>query len=126
MSDWIKTGAKVILGVAGILAAAWVSGWSGSNAINSIFKDQREEVEKIIDKKILAVEDKAMAIRIADLNGINGRFDTIVQQNGTIIQQNYQVIKLLKEVKSDSITKRWKQGDQVVQASPSSIPRRNQ
>ena len=126
MSGWLKTGVKLVLGIALILSGAWVSGFSGSNAINKIFRDQREEVEKIIDKKILAVEDKAMAIRIADLNGINGRFDVIVKQNGTIIQQNYQVIKLLKEVKSDSITKRWKQGDQVVQASPSSIPRRNQ
>lgn len=113
-NEWVKRGAKFILGVAGVLTAAWLSGWSGASSINSIFKEQREEVEKIIDKKIVAVEDKAMKIRVADLEGINGRFDMIVKQNGTIIKQNYEVIKLLKEVKTESITREYEPGDRVV------------
>jgi hypothetical protein len=114
MPGLVKTGLKLIMGISAIVGAIWTGGFGFSQKVNSFFSHEREEVEKMVDKKILATEDKAMAVRRADLEGIHGRFELLAQQQGTIIQQNYQVIKLLKEVKSESTVKWIRASDDKV------------
>jgi hypothetical protein len=96
MKDLANKAFKFIAASIGILVSAWVMGWSGAIALHSMFKTERVEAQNFVNSKIVETETKWNAIRRADLDGIHGQLNILVEQNKLIISQNYRTRKMIE------------------------------
>ena len=90
-------GFKYIAAVAGVLASVYGVGWTGALAVHSMFKSQTAEAEMRIERKIDEREAKIMAVHRSDMDGLHGKIDLLAEQNKTMMRQNFEMIKLMRQ-----------------------------
>lgn len=88
MKELLLKGVKFVAATLAVVAAIWSAGWGAALAINTFFDSKLAIAET-------RLENKVFAVREADLRGINGRFDTLEDQQKTIIKQNFRILQRL-------------------------------
>jgi hypothetical protein len=89
---------KFIGASVGLLVTAYTLGWSGAITLHNLFKTEKAEAVQYVEGRIAEQETKFMAIRQADLDGIHGKMDILIDQNKLIISQNYRTRKAVEKV----------------------------
>lgn len=87
---------KYIAAALGTLVTAYAVGFSGATVLHNLFKTEKAEAYQYVDSRIQSSESKLMEIRKADLDGIHGKMDILINQNNLIISQNYRTRKAIE------------------------------
>jgi hypothetical protein len=93
--ELVSKALKFIGASVGVLVAAYTVGWSGAITLHSMFKAEKAEAEMFVTTRVDNFESKIMAIRKADMEGIQGKFDILIAQTNLIIAQNYKTRKVV-------------------------------
>jgi hypothetical protein len=96
MKDLAVKAFKFIGASIGVLVAAYTIGWSGAWTLHNLFKTERAEAQAFVVDKLHETEDKWNKVREADLDGIHGKMDILIDQNKLIISQNYRTRKAIE------------------------------
>lgn len=92
MKDLATKAFKFIGASIGILVAAYTVGWSGAIALHNLFKTERADAQAFVVNQISGAEAKFMAIRNADMAGLNGQIGILTKQNEVMIKQNTEIL----------------------------------
>lgn len=97
MKELLAKGIKFVGASVGVLLAAYTVGWSGATTLHFLFKSDRAEAEKFVIDHVTQVENRVMGVHNADMNGIHGSLNILIDQNKMIISQNYRTRKAIED-----------------------------
>jgi citrate synthase len=66
-----------LAGFFAVIAAVWGAGWGGAIAFNAFFDSKTAAAEMRVEQKLNEREAKIMAVRTADFQHLDKRFDVI-------------------------------------------------